>query len=115
MTDPTELLFNSTANLHTRFDLMPPDTDAVLRVMFEEVYEFTREVTRGDVYISPEFAVSEACDVMVTVLAALISIGVDYAMIAAACERVAAKNDAKTTETHEINSAGKIARKVAQS
>lgn len=107
MTDTLKLLWDSTADLHERFGLPIPDTAAVLPVFREEVREFLDAMDVCDTVHARE----EAADVAVMLCAVLMSTGASYEDFMAACLKVVQKNNAKTHETHAINSAGKIARK----
>lgn len=114
-TEPLAHLWQSTADLFLRFFGRPPQTSAQLRVVHEEVYELTEAALgSSDNIYRAEWIASEAADVIVTVLGVCQSCGVTYAELADAIERVATKNDGKTGVTHEVNSAGKIARRAVQ-
>jgi hypothetical protein len=115
MTDILSMLWDSTDELHRRFDLFPPDPEATMRVFREEVQEFDAETIARYPGWSPDIAetCAEAADVMVTVLATLSGLGITRAQFTAACQHVARKNDAKTWDTHFIHpETGKIQRKV---
>ena len=116
MTDILSILWDSTDELHKRFDLFPPNPEATLPVFQEEVKEFAAEATApgSDYY---DLAVCrEAADVMVTILATLSGLGITREQFTAACQHVAMKNNAKTWDTHFINpETGKIQRKEKQS
>lgn len=102
-------LWNSTKELHERFGVYPPLTIRVIRVFLEE----TREVVQAALLEDGDSLACEIADNIVTALALGIARGVALEQIEAAIERVAAKNDAKTHETHQLNAAGKIARKAS--
>lgn len=60
---------------------------------------------------SDENVAAEAADVFVTAIGMLSARGISYELLEQALEKVRAKNDAKTPETHMINHAtGKIIR-----
>jgi phosphoribosyl-ATP pyrophosphohydrolase len=106
---PLRRLWMSSAEFLKRFDKYPGDKEAQRRVFNEEAYEFLCESIANEEILDE--LVAEAADVVVTVMTTLMAHGVSYSDFAAAIEQVAQKNDAKTHETHEINSQGKIARK----
>lgn len=116
-----KLLDASTAALYERFDLDADSTPPEKRRKFlmEEVGELVVASALLEVPIcfggeAPPVedwdVANEAADVIVTVLGLCQSHGITLAEIEAACERVAAKNDAKTPETHALVN-GKISRK----
>lgn len=113
MSDIINRLWNSTDDLHRRFDKYPPDANETLAVFDEESTEFTS--VAWEIWNEGEGSVGEcaqeAADVVVTVLATLTALGITREQFADACAAVAAKNDAKTHDTHYIRADGKIARK----
>ncbi len=104
-------LWKSTADLHERFfPDDPPGFDARWRVFFEELSEFLAEVTMPS-ELSDGAELSEAADLLVTLIGLLQLRGATFVEFEAALNGVARKNNAKTHETHEVNASGKIARK----
>lgn len=107
MSDALHHLWESSAEFYERFDCYPPETHALLRVMNEEYFELIEAAFSGDNHALAD----EAADLVVTIMGTLMSCGVGLAELERAMERIAAKNDAKTHETHYVNSNGKIARR----
>lgn len=111
--DSLQALWDSTANLYARFGLVPI-ADVARRVFMEEVGEFmvahVQAQNATNVGVS-QALVEEAADVLVTTLGMLMAYTQTPDALRDAIQRVIAKNDAKTLDTHEVNSAGKIARK----
>lgn len=111
--DALSHLWHSSADLYQRFGMATPNTSAQLRVVHEECYELTQaaheyEFAKG----MGDRVTEEAADVIVTVMGVLMSCGVTYHELASAINRVAAKNDAKTHETHYVSEVtGKITRR----
>lgn len=101
-------VWDSTAKLFERFDKRQWPKEA-LAVFQEEVREFHHAVLIDEL----RDTVDEAVDVLVTICAALQSRGIAYEDFAAGIDRVIAKNDAKTHETHYVDGAGKIRRREA--
>jgi NTP pyrophosphatase (non-canonical NTP hydrolase) len=109
-----EALVRSTADLHERFGTRQT-VDEALIIFREECGELTDaalllDATR-DIYGINHDIEREAVDVIVTVLGVLHVFGISTGELADALLAVAKKNDAKTHLTHEVNAAGKIARK----
>lgn len=119
MTDILSILWDSTDELHKRFDKFPPNPEETLRVFDEECAEFgeaaAEMIAEGeDAGYSDTCA--EAADVIVTVLATLSGLGIKREDFEAWAQNVARKNNAKTWDTHFINpDTGKIQRKAVQS
>lgn len=107
MSDVLRHLWESSAEFYQRFNCYPPETHALLRVMNEEYFELIEAAFAGDNHALAD----EAADLIVTIMGTLMSCGVSLDGLEAAIERVAAKNDAKTHETHFIDQNGKIARR----
>ncbi len=107
MENVLEHLWNTTEALHKRFGVFPPDTNEALRVLNEEAYEVIEAALTGD---EQELA-DESADLIVTLMGVLMARGVALDDLKDAMRRVAAKNNAKTYETHHINKNGKIARR----
>lgn len=99
-------LWQSTEDLFARFGLQQTPR-AALAKFAEEVGEFRAEVrwgTKADV-------AEELVDVVVTAFAAAMARELTWDDIEAARQRVIDKNNAKTTETHEVRG-GMVARRV---
>lgn len=95
-------LWNSTQNLLSRFGLKA-QTDAQLRKVVEEVYEFAVEVNKPESWkLDSESELKEAADVIVTVLSVVQSRGWSFEDLERAVEAVVEKNAAKTHDTHEV-------------
>ena len=107
MENALEHLWNATESLHKRFGVFPPDTSEALRVLNEEAFEVIEAALTGD---EQELA-DEAADLIVTLMGVLMARDVELNHLEDAMRRVAAKNNAKTHETHHINQNGKIARR----
>lgn len=108
--DVLRALWDSTAALHERFGTHGR-IDAQMRVVFEEVYEFTASVVSDEGMLSLD-TVDEATDVIVTLMSTLQSMGASFDHVAAAMQHVIAKNDAKTLDTHFVHpKTGKITRR----
>jgi hypothetical protein len=120
-------LWRSTRALHQRFGLFPPNPVAVRKVFQEEVRELLEagDVIKAimalpdeqrvvdDLIIPRQHFAEEFADVLVTMLALADSYGVSKHMLKRAATAVACKNNDKTDKTHEVNRAGKIARRKA--
>jgi NTP pyrophosphatase (non-canonical NTP hydrolase) len=118
-------LWRSTRALHQRFGLFPPNPVAVRKVFQEEVRELLEagdvikaiialpdeQRTLDDLIVPRQHFAEEFADVLVTMLALADSYGVSKHTLKRAATAVVCKNDAKTDATHEINKAGKIARR----
>lgn len=118
-------LWRSTRALHQRFNLFPPNAVAVRKVFQEEARELleagdvikaimalpAEQRTVDDLVIPRQHFAEEFADVLVTMLALADSYGVSKHTLKRAAVAVVCKNDAKTHETHEVNRAGKIARR----
>ena len=101
-----EKIYNSTKHFYRRFGKEPSLTQ-VLPLIDEEAGEFKHALQHE----SQEAAAIELGDIMVVGIAGLQARGMSCREIEAAFERVAKKNNAKTWETHYIDSNGKIARR----
>ena len=115
--------WHSTRALHQRFNISPPPRVASRNVFREETRELIEaakviDAIEGsanravDDLIEPRIELElEAADVIVTVLGLCMAYGGTYRGLKRALKAVQQKNDAKTHDSHEINRAGKIARK----
>lgn len=113
--DTLQALFDSTAALYKRFDLdaesIPPAKRR--RIFMEEALELMEASTSDELSFGSndeDVLADEAADVMVTVCGLLLAHMIDREYLSAAIERVIAKNDAKTLDTHALIN-GKITRK----
>lgn len=106
-TEPLAAVWQSTAALYERFGLKPTVNNTTM-VFSEE----TAELLHAALLESPANTALEAADVIVTALGVCMARGVALEEVAAAIQATVAKNDAKTHETHKVNEAGKIARRV---
>lgn len=114
MSDVLNLLWDSTDDLHRRFDLFPPNPEATLRVFDEETQEFGEAAGAAiqEEYVETWHVCSEAADAIVTILATLSGLGITREDFAKWAQVVANKNNAKTWDTHFVNpETGKIQRK----
>ena len=107
--DTLTTLWDSTAAFHKRFETMTGlgFLEAQHRVLFEEFAEFTYAIHSGT------SAADEIADTLVVAIGLLIHSGYTLEQLQTAIRAVAAKNDAKTTETHAKDAKGKVARKTA--
>ena len=96
-------------NFHQRFGLVGPSTTEELLsripIQREELLELHQAILRE----TPERVASEAVDVLYVAIGTLLRI--DQDLVEAALAEVIEKNDAKTTQSHQINSAGKVVRR----
>lgn len=109
------LLWSSTAAFRQRFNMDETATPlAQMRCVHEELAEFEflfYQIHFGDDdELQYQYAAQEAADLLVTVMGALMSMGVTLHDIEDAMLEIAAKNDAKTTETHAMDANGKVSR-----
>lgn len=118
-------LWRSTRDLHKRFNLFPPNPVAVRKVFQEECRELLEAAdklkaiialpdeqrTLDDLIVPRQRFAEEFADVLVTMLALADSYGVSKQTLKRAATAVVCKNDAKTDASHEVNRAGKIARR----
>ena len=105
--DPLGRLIDSTLAFYERFGVEPQPipAEAVFR---EEVAELIEAAQDGT---NKTHIAEEAADVIVTVVGLCTAVGVPPEKIIEQIHAVAAKNDAKTHETHAVNENGKIARR----
>lgn len=115
-------LWHSTAQLHARFDIKP--LPAPVRRVFQEeareVLEAAKVIdavlksetrTIDDLVAPREHLAEEVIDTLVTLCALCQAYGITRRQLSHAASQVIKKNAAKTLDTHEINRAGKIARR----
>jgi phosphoribosyl-ATP pyrophosphohydrolase len=105
--DPLRRLIDSTLAFYARFGVEPEHgpAEAVFR---EEVAELIEAAADGT---NKTHIAEEAADVLVTVVGLCVAVGVPPEQLIEQVHAVAAKNDAKTHETHAVNANGKIARR----
>jgi NTP pyrophosphatase (non-canonical NTP hydrolase) len=95
---------------HERFGLAGPSTQEELLNRIPIQDEEVREFQDALLHEGPERVASEATDVLFVAIGTMLRL--DPSMVDAAIDEVIAKNDAKTDDTHHINTAGKIVRRV---
>lgn len=100
-------MWQSNEDFHARFLGRPADVKEACTAYLEEGLELTEAAFNNTV----ENVANEAADVLYTVIGVLRSRGISFDDFLIACQQVISKNDAKTHETHYINSQGKIQRK----
>jgi NTP pyrophosphatase (non-canonical NTP hydrolase) len=110
MTDPLRALAQSTEAFYRRFDAFPAheDVPAFINNFNEEVFELIQAAMDGT---DQRHIAEEAADVFVTAIGVCFACGIDVEQIVEQMAAVAAKNDAKTHETHVVKD-GKIRRRV---
>lgn len=110
-TNTLQALWQSTEDLHTRFFTdNPPEFSARWRKMFEEISEFTDEVSMPTEF-GCDKATKEAADVVVTIIGLLQARDCVFEQFEIACQHVVSKNDSKSLDSHFVNEKGLIARK----
>lgn len=106
-----ETLHKSSKDLHKRFGNYPPGFAGQTFAFEEEVKEFLHEVNNQS-KDNKENLLEEALDVIVTISGILMAAGITIGEIQAGAEKVAEKNNKKTTTTHILDvSTKKIRRK----
>lgn len=103
---PVEVLWKSTSDFFLRFLNRYPPIGDQLRVVSEEHLEVIQAALT-----QPENLPGEVADLIVTCMGLLMTLGYSMDDLNMAMLAIADKNNAKTLDTHEVNSAGKIARK----
>lgn len=106
-TDPLRHLAASTQNFYDRFGVTPQVNDAITNLN-EEVYELVQAALEGT---DKRHTAEECADVIVTALGVCLAAGLTVDDVVEQMYAVAAKNDAKTQETH-VYKDGKIRRRV---
>ena len=94
---------------HQRFGLVGPATGDELLSRIPIQDEEVRELHHALLHETPDRVASEATDVLFVAIGTLLRLDPD--LVTAAVREVIAKNDAKTHETHHINSVGKVVRR----
>ena len=96
-------------DFHERFELTGPwlleEVLSHIPIQEEEV----RELQYAIKHEGPERASSEAVDVLFVAIGTLLRL--DPELVVAAIDEVISKNDAKTRQTHHINTDGKVVRR----
>lgn len=101
MIDLTDLQ-RSSRDLRERFDLDELRVDAVMRKLFEEVYELSKEVGDNEFYPNEKSVAEEMADVFVMLIQLADSVDLTDEMLQRAIDQTIRKNDAKTGLTHEV-------------
>ncbi len=97
---------------HRRFGLEDNDVSSRMRKVGEEFVEFMEASTALDLgFPAKDELVEESADLIYTIFGVLQRHGIIFAELYTAMDRVAHKNDIKTTETHEVRK-GQVVRKV---
>jgi NTP pyrophosphatase (non-canonical NTP hydrolase) len=107
--DSLRELARSTAEFYARFGVTPV-LDESVPIFEEEVRELIEAARQGT---DKAHIAEEAGDVFVTAIGICLATGVDVEQLVAQVYAVAAKNDAKTHDTHHYVD-GKIRRKAAK-
>ncbi|MBN2471697.1 MAG: hypothetical protein JXN59_13330 [Anaerolineae bacterium] len=105
-TDPLRELVRSTFEFYDRFGVTPL-VDEITRVFQEEAAELVEAASDGR---DRAHIAEEAADVFVTAISLCAAAGVDVTLLIEQIYAVAAKNDAKTHDTH-VYVNGKITRR----
>lgn len=104
--DPLRTLIRSTLDFFARFDAQPSVPNAIMNFE-EEVGELIEAARAGT---DPAHTAEEAADVIVTAIGVCWASGVEMERLIEQVYAVAAKNDAKTYQTHHSLD-GKIRRR----
>jgi hypothetical protein len=100
-------LAQSTQAFYARFGVTPELQNCITNFN-EEVFELVQAAMAGD---NPAHTAEEAADVFVTAIGVCLASGITVDQLVTAIYQVAAKNDAKTHDTHVFRD-GKIRRRV---
>ena len=95
---------------HERFGVVGPSTQQELQGRIPIQEEEVRELYQALLHEGPQRIASEATDVLFVAIGTILRLDPNLAQ--AALKEVIDKNDAKTRQTHHINAAGKIVRRV---
>lgn len=107
--DPLRDLAESTRAFYARFDVDPQSQlQGFITNFNEEVYELVQAALEGT---DKRHIAEEAADVFVTAIGVCFAAGIGVEQIIEQVYAVAAKNDAKTHDTHVVKD-GKIRRRV---
>ncbi|MBW4435550.1 MAG: hypothetical protein KME04_00325 [Pleurocapsa minor GSE-CHR-MK-17-07R] len=105
--DPLRDLAESTRAFYERFGVTP-ELQSCLTNFNEEVFELVQAAMDGE---NKQHIAEEAADVFVTAIGVCMASGISIEALVEQVYAVAAKNDAKTHETHVFKD-GKIRRRV---
>ena len=94
---------------HERFGIVGPSTEEELLSRIPIQDEEVRELHHAILHESPDRVASEATDVLFVAIGTLLRLEPD--LVADALNEVILKNNAKTSDTHHINAAGKVSRR----
>lgn len=94
---------------HERFGLVGPSTREELLSRIPIQDEEVRELHQAILHETPEHVANEAVDVLFVAIGTVLRL--DPQLAASALSQVIEKNNAKTWESHHINSAGKVVRR----
>ena len=92
-------LWQSTVDFHKRFDNLPPSLPSALKAFQNKSRGVIGELLPFDINLS--ILTEECVDVIVACMGLILAAGGTLDDLEAAVRKVIAKNDAKTTETHE--------------
>ena len=106
LNDPLQALWQSTRELHGRFNVQP-----TIYVQIPLILEETAEAIKAGLFESRQAVVGEIADVIVVTLGLAMALGIPDEDVIAGIHETIRKNDGKTTDTHYLNPANKIARK----
>ncbi len=107
--DPLRDLAESTQAFYARFEVAPEtQLQGFITNFNEEVFELVQAALEGT---DKRHIAEEAADVFVTAIGVCFACGIEIDQIVEQVYAVAAKNDAKTHETHVVKD-GKIRRRV---
>ena len=96
-------------NFHQRFGLVGPSTTEELLSRIPIQQEELLELHQALLHETPEHVASEAVDVLYVAIGTLLRI--DQVLVNTAIAEVIEKNNSKTTQSHQINAAGKVVRR----
>lgn len=106
LADPLRALWQSTRELHGRFNVTP-----TVYVQIPLILEEVTEVVKAAMFESREAAAGEIADVIVVTLGMAMALDIPIESVIAGIHETIRKNDRKTTDTHYLNAANKITRK----
>ncbi len=104
--DPLKALWQSTRELHGRFNVHP-----TIYVQIPLILEETAEAIKAGLFESREAVVGEIADVIVVTLGLAMALDIPYDDVLAGIHKTIRKNDSKTTDTHFLNTANKITKR----
>ena len=100
----------SVQSFHERFGIVGPSTQEEILSRIPIQDEEVRELHHAILRETPDRVANEATDVLFVAIGTLLRL--DPGLVAAALTEVIEKNNAKSWDTHHINAAGKVARRV---